>query len=119
MKSINAINFQSVDIGVGSARPAFNVENEIVTQTASPAPQVSQNTISGNAKAVSLDNVVKSLQIDYGAKVELTADHSGRIIVRIMSSDGQRVLRQMPPEALIKLHANMKGNRGLLTDWLA
>jgi uncharacterized FlaG/YvyC family protein len=118
MKSSNVINFQSADIGADSVRPAFNVKNKVIKETTTQAPQVSQTSISNNAKAASLDNVVKSLQVDYGAKVELSADNSGRIIVRIMSNDGRRVLRQMPPEALIKLHANMKG-RGLLADWLA
>ena len=61
---------------------------------------------------------MESLKVDYGVKVELVPDDNGRIFVRIMSSDGERVLRQMPPDALIKIHASLKSNRGLLADWL-
>lgn len=54
----------------------------------------------------------------FGVKVELTEDEdSGRSVVRIMSNDGERILRQMPPEAAIDLAERArKGSAESLLD---
>lgn len=66
-----------------------------------------------------LKKALETLQIEYGVKVEMASDDNGKIFIRIMSEDGERVIRQMPPDSLIKLQANLKHNRGMLADWLA
>lgn len=66
-----------------------------------------------------LRKALETLQIEYGVKVELASDDTGKIFIRIMSEDGEKILRQMPPDSLIKLQANLKQSRGLLADWLA
>ncbi|MDR1397372.1 MAG: flagellar protein FlaG [Desulfarculales bacterium] len=119
MEKVSAVNYQSPDVSGNSRGSASVVEHQPDQETLA-APSRQENDL--NARIVrdaDLDKVVESLQIDYNINVELAADNTGRLFVRIMSSDGKRILRQMPPDTLIKLHANIKNNRGFLADWLA
>jgi uncharacterized FlaG/YvyC family protein len=53
----------------------------------------------------------------FKVNVEMVRDQSGRNVVRIMSPDGRRLLRQMPPEEVIRLadQARMGSLKGFLT----
>lgn len=65
-----------------------------------------------------LEKAASDLAVQFGVKVEMAEDEeSGRSVVRIMSKDGERILRQMPPEAAIVLAQRaMEGSAESLLD---
>jgi len=65
----------------------------------------------------SLDQAAQELASHFKVNVDVVRDSSGRNVVRIMSPDGRRLLRQMPPEEVIRLadQARMGSIKGLLT----
>lgn len=127
MNSINLINNsfvpaepkQAERVGMPvSAVPAAagNADTQPVLPITQNIEQAGQDNPYQNEK---FNKAMESLQIEYGIKVEIGPDDNGKIYVRIMSSDGERVLRQMPPDSIIKMHADLKNNHGgILTDWL-
>lgn len=64
-----------------------------------------------------LEEILSALAVHYNLKFELSRDEkTGSDVVRIFSDDGQRLLRQMPPEAVLKIAEDLDrgGNGGLL-----
>lgn len=60
-----------------------------------------------------MDKALVDLASRTNLKVELGADEeSGRPVVRIYTKDGERLLRQMPPEAALKLAADLRSGAG-------
>jgi uncharacterized FlaG/YvyC family protein len=121
MDKVSAINYRQVDLNSGNSRFAPLPEEappaaEAAYSESAAKPESEHSHL---ASGSDLGKIAQALQVDYNIKVELAADNAGKLFVRIMSSDGKRVLRQMPPDALIKLHANIKNTRGVLADWLA
>ncbi len=122
MNNINTINnnFVGMEPKPGRSMPApspLTMTSNFSEKQAS-LPVTESSEAENKTQNEQLTKAVESLQVNYGIKVELAPDDNGKIFVRIMSSDGERVLRQMPPDALIKMHASLKHNRGLLADWL-
>jgi uncharacterized FlaG/YvyC family protein len=121
MDKVSAINYSQLDLSGGNPRvtpppTAVQPAAEAANMAGAAKQENNRNT---PATESDLGNIIHSLQVGYNIKVELATDSAGKLFVRIMSSDGKRLLRQMPPDSLIKLHANIKNNRGVLADWLA
>jgi uncharacterized FlaG/YvyC family protein len=56
-----------------------------------------------------LKKAAQELASRFDVKVETAQDEStGRYVVRIMSSDGERLIRQMPPESALRMAAQAK-----------
>ncbi len=56
-----------------------------------------------------LEQAARELETRFDVQVEMAQDEStGRYVVRIMSSDGQRLIRQMPPESALRMAAQAK-----------
>ena len=65
------------------------------------------------ASQADMDKALTDLAGRTNLKVELGADEeSGRPVVRIYTKDGERLLRQMPPEAALKLAADLRSGAG-------
>ena len=65
-----------------------------------------------------LGEAVKRLAAHFKLNVEVAeSETTGRSVVRIMSPDGRRLLRQLPPEEVLKMadQARLGSLRGLLT----
>ena len=65
-----------------------------------------------------MDRSIQSLASQVNLKVEQTTDEkSGHKVVRIFTRDGERLLRQMPPEAALRILEEVKsGGEGLLSS---
>jgi uncharacterized FlaG/YvyC family protein len=66
---------------------------------------------------VELEEALAYLSVHTNLKIELSHDEqTGSAVVSIFSEDGQRLLRQMPPEAILKIAENLDrgGTGGLL-----
>lgn len=64
-----------------------------------------------------LEETLSALAVHYNLRFELSHDEkTGSDVVRIFSQDGERLLRQMPPEAVLKIAEDLDrgGNGGLL-----
>lgn len=64
-----------------------------------------------------LAETLSALAVHYNLKFEMSHDEkTGSEVVRIFSQDGQRLLRQMPPDAVLKIAEDLDrgGNGGLL-----
>ncbi len=61
-----------------------------------------------------LDEALAALAMHYDLKFEVSRDErTGSEVVRIYSSDGKQLLRQTPPEAVLKIAENLaQGGRG-------
>lgn len=58
-----------------------------------------------------IEQAKKILEGRFEVKVEMAQDEeTGRSVVRILSPDGERILRQMPPKAALKLAEAAKRN---------
>jgi uncharacterized FlaG/YvyC family protein len=56
-----------------------------------------------------LEEAAKELASRFDVKVEMAQDEStGRYVVRILSQDGERVIRQMPPESTLRMAAQAR-----------
>jgi uncharacterized FlaG/YvyC family protein len=77
------------------------------------------NLISEAGLREALGKLAEELRQEYGARVEVCVADDNKLIVRIMSRDGTRVFRQLPPESILRFRAGLKENRGLLGDWMA
>ncbi len=88
--------------GVGPSKPAK-----------APAPAAGPSSPDRS----SLDQAARELASHFKVNVDVVRDSSGRNVVRIMSPDGRRLLRQMPPEEVIRLadQARLGSIKGLLT----
>ncbi|MBI4799381.1 MAG: flagellar protein FlaG [Desulfarculus sp.] len=95
------------------------VPNRPRAGTLQPAPDGRQ-TVAQAASAVSpqeLEETLSALAVHYNLRFELSHDEkTGSDVVRIFSQDGERLLRQMPPEAVLKIAEDLDqgGNGGLL-----
>ncbi|MFO7784309.1 MAG: flagellar protein FlaG [Thermodesulfobacteriota bacterium] len=74
-------------------------------------------TQEGRAKieriAEAMDNYVKSVQRDLNIRV----DHeSGKVMVKVLSRETGEVIREIPPEELLKLAARMEEMAGMLLN---
>ncbi len=61
--------------------------------------------------AEALDNYVKSIQHDLDIKVD---EETGRFLVKVISHESGEVIREIPPEELLKLAAKMEEMAGVL-----
>lgn len=64
-----------------------------------------------------LAETLSALAVHYNLKFEMSHDEkTGSEVVRIFSQDGQRLLRQMPPDAVLKIAEDLDrgGHGGLL-----
>ncbi len=65
-----------------------------------------------------IDRSIEELATQANLKVEQTTDEkSGHKVVRIFTRDGERLLRQMPPEAALRILQEVaSGGEGLLSS---
>ena len=57
----------------------------------------------------SLEKAAKEIESRFDVQVETAQDEStGRYVVRIMSGDGSRLIRQMPPESALRMAEQAK-----------
>lgn len=64
-----------------------------------------------------LKKAARELEVRFNLKVEMATDETtGREVVRIFSEDGERLLRQMPPEEV--LHMAAQARQGTLESIL-
>ncbi len=94
-----------------ASRPAAAIQSRPAKAPASGADTASSPGRGG------LDQAARELASHFKVNVEMARDSSGRNVVRIMSPDGRRLLRQMPPEEVIRLadQARRGSIKGLLT----
>lgn len=89
-------------------------------QAAEPvARSADQETAGSPPPARQAGPALGDLELNFKVKVEMATDEStGRQVVKIMSQDGKRVLRQMPPEEALELAAAAREGsvRSLLTS---
>ena len=64
-----------------------------------------------------MEKCLADLSQDYNVNMTLTTDKdTGRYIVQVLSADGSRVLRQMPPESVLAfLKRHLSGESSLVT----
>lgn len=75
------------------------------------SPQVDEARIERIAEA--MDNYVKSVQRELNIRV----DHeSGKVMVKVLSRDTGEVIREIPPEELLKLASRMEEMAGVLLN---
>jgi flagellar protein FlaG len=73
------------------------------------SPQVEESKIEKIADA--MDNYVKSIQRDLDIEVH---KDTGDLIVKVISRESGEVIREIPPEELLKLAAKMEEMAGVL-----
>jgi|Deesub1362A_J573_1020465.scaffolds.fasta_scaffold01263_7 uncharacterized FlaG/YvyC family protein len=84
-------------------RASTRVRPEAPRQAPRSAPERAQGS-AGPAEAAQVEEAAQTLAARFDLKVELAQDEvTGRKVVRIFSRDGERLLRQMPPEEVLKL----------------
>lgn len=98
-----------------SAEPAGapRARGDHPSQKAASQPSSSAQTSSPVSKQA-LDEALAALAVHYDLKFEVSRDErTGSEVVRIYSSDGKQLLRQTPPEAVLKIAENLaQGGRG-------
>ena len=74
-----------------------------------PAPEAEQSASAvteeeANTMTERLKRAMEDIQRKYKMKVELDTDEeTGRQVVRILSQDGERLVRQIPPQEALKM----------------
>ncbi len=85
------------------ARSETRVRVEANRQRPRQAPESEQKP-AGTVEGAQVEEAAQTLAARFDLKVELAQDEvTGRKVVRIFSRDGERLLRQMPPEEVLKL----------------
>lgn len=112
---MEGIKIQTEKVAAASGQERY-VQSHGRSQEA-PAAQQQQPPSPQPVEQVDLDVAVQELTQRYEVQVEVAQDETtGRDVVRIMSQDGERVLRQMPPSQVIKMAAAAR--RGALLNLL-
>lgn len=64
-----------------------------------------------------MEQFLDDLRMDYNINFSLSTDKdTGKYVVQILSADGSRVLRQMPPSSVLTfIRRQVKGEEGLVT----
>ncbi len=110
-----------LDVPRPSEVPEVRVSSQ---QDRGRAPRSPQG-VSGQAQAPErsldpqeMDRSIEKLATQANLKVEQTTDEkSGHKVVRIFTRDGERLLRQMPPEAALRILQEVaSGGEGLLSS---
>ncbi len=85
---------------------------ETISRNTSSAQILGDNTSSESAQI--LKEVLQISDV-LNRKVKFSVDtDSNRVIVRIVDKETNEVIRELPPEALVKLHKKMKEAMGIL-----
>jgi flagellar protein FlaG len=89
-----------------------------ITRVANPGPSV--GTTTGQATAETLERTVEALnevfdQSNVGLQYRVD-DATGDLVVSIVDRESGEVLRQLPPEAILKMREKLKELMGVLFD---
>jgi uncharacterized FlaG/YvyC family protein len=94
------------------ARPTPDKRTNRPETASAPEAQAPQT-----AEAGELKRAVQELELRFNVNVEVgTDEQTGRQVVRVLSEDGERLLRQMPPEEAIRMAE--KARKGALQNLL-
>lgn len=99
------------------AAPPAPAEPQAQSAPASQASDAPKGSFA--AKAAQAQVSLADIELNFKVKVQVVTDDStGRQVVKILSQDGKRVLRQMPPEQALELAAAAREGsvRNLLTS---
>jgi len=63
---------------------------------------------------------LKRITTVFNRKLQFTVDHhSNEVVVKVIDKETDKVIKELPPEELQKLHRNLKEAIGLLFDEMA
>lgn len=103
--------------GVSAARKPETVSSKETTQTEKPRPDQegmardNRDRIERIARA--MDDYLKSTQKELEIQVH---EETGKIMVKIISKEDGKVVREVPPEEMLNLAARMEQMVGVLID---
>jgi uncharacterized FlaG/YvyC family protein len=89
------------------------------SRTGEPSVDRAQAQPDSNAAEIAASEIERApkVAVDEGREIEFSFDHdSNRIVVRVTSHDGDRVIRQIPPEQYLRFRDRLSEMVGVLFD---
>ena len=109
---VKPINLNSTEAVQNFRNASSTLQPGIQTPSFSPVQTAAENASSESAQL--LQEVLQISDV-LNQKVKFSVDtDSNRVIVRIVDKETNEVIRELPPEALVKLHKKMKEAMGIL-----
>ncbi|HDQ14487.1 MAG TPA: flagellar protein FlaG [Sediminispirochaeta sp.] len=123
-----------MDIGIHSVQGSYSVVSAAAQQKASAAQELQQKTEERKASAAlrqaeqkrqrernkNVDSYLKDILTItriFNRKLDFTIDRSSnQVIVKVVDGETDKVIKEIPPEALQRLHRRMQETIGLLFD---
>ena len=88
-----------------------DMHRQAVRQETAPKPQGSREPIHSTASDLQRIGLV------FNKKLQFVVDHnSNQVIVKVIDKETDKVIKELPPEELQRLHNNLKDTIGFLFD---
>lgn len=116
--TISQASFQDAGTAAGTPSRGKSTGAGQASQSTAVSSSSSQD-IATQASQEQIAQALAELKQDYGMTVEMTQDQaSGQAVARIYSADGKHLIRQMPPEAVLRMVDTLRsgGHGGLLVS---
>ena len=101
-------------VGFNTVSPMLFPEQErTVRQTADDQPEKKAKPQIHNSTTADLEKI----GLAFNRKLQFVVDHSSHeVIIKVIDKETDKVIKELPPEELQRLHSNLKEAIGLLFD---
>ncbi len=118
IQGLSGFGNQTVRTAEGSAEAS--AAERSVTPNSQPVSEEKTETKTMSLDGERVDRVVKSLNNlaqSLKRKIEFSInDETGQTVIRIVDSENAKVIRQIPPEEMMRLAEHLKDIQGLILD---
>lgn len=112
VKPPESLTYIATEVLDKNQKTAENAPKKRTQETKAPPREVREDTRSRIENiAQAMDKYVKSIQRDLQIQVH---SETGDIIVKVLSKEDGKVIREIPPEAMLKLAEKMEEMTGVL-----
>jgi len=100
------------------ASVGFNPAMQMPVQQEQPAKQVTQPERKANPQIINSTTAdLEKIGLAFNRKLQFVVDHgSNQVIIKVIDRETDKVIKEIPPEELQRLHNNLKEAIGLLFD---
>jgi flagellar protein FlaG len=106
-------NMSVANVGFNTVSPMLFPEQERTVRQAADQPEKKAKPQIHNSTTAELEKI----GLVFNKKLQFVVDHSSHeVIIKVIDKDTDKVIKELPPEELQRLHSNLKEAIGLLFD---
>jgi flagellar protein FlaG len=117
---ISTVGYGYPAIGLPQERGPASQAHIPVTEGSTEAPSSVEASLPGPNSVINLQNVAEELEkisLAFSRKLRFVVDYKTKeVIVKVIDPSTDKVIKELPPEEMQKLHQRIKETLGLLFD---